>query len=185
MSRRSAPGPITASDSAWTDKSMLEEGHFYPYKTMSAEERLWWYSRFFDTRPRRLNSRFSHIACKTFRACSIRRPAASTWVCAAWMKLRDASIERRDGATTSSGSGSVAILVREQMHHKCPPHRREESCPIDRVACRRRAWKSTIIPSGATCRKPHLRGRGDGRTGDRAKGGRPARIRIGITAVVS
>jgi uncharacterized protein YecE (DUF72 family) len=34
--------------SAWTDKSMLEEGHFYPYKTMSAEERLWWYSRFFD-----------------------------------------------------------------------------------------------------------------------------------------
>src|SRR5438445_9931617 len=28
---------------------MLEEGHFYPYKTMSAEERLWWYSRFFDT----------------------------------------------------------------------------------------------------------------------------------------
>jgi uncharacterized protein YecE (DUF72 family) len=34
--------------SAWTDKSMLEDGHFYPYKTMSAEERLWWYSRFFD-----------------------------------------------------------------------------------------------------------------------------------------
>jgi uncharacterized protein YecE (DUF72 family) len=34
--------------SAWTDKSMLEEGEFYPYKTMSAEERLWWYSRFFD-----------------------------------------------------------------------------------------------------------------------------------------
>jgi uncharacterized protein YecE (DUF72 family) len=34
--------------SAWTDKSMLQEGHFYPYKTMSAEERLWWYSRFFD-----------------------------------------------------------------------------------------------------------------------------------------
>jgi len=27
--------------SAWTDKSMLEEGTFYPYKTMSAEERLW------------------------------------------------------------------------------------------------------------------------------------------------
>jgi uncharacterized protein YecE (DUF72 family) len=34
--------------SAWTDKSMLEEGEFYPRKTMSAEERLWWYSRFFD-----------------------------------------------------------------------------------------------------------------------------------------
>jgi uncharacterized protein YecE (DUF72 family) len=35
--------------SAWTDKSMLEESSFYPRKTMSAEERLWWYSRFFDT----------------------------------------------------------------------------------------------------------------------------------------
>jgi uncharacterized protein DUF72 len=34
--------------SAWTDKSMIEDGRFYPYKTMSAEERLWWYSRFFD-----------------------------------------------------------------------------------------------------------------------------------------
>jgi len=27
---------------------MLEEGQFYPRKTMTAEERLWWYSRFFD-----------------------------------------------------------------------------------------------------------------------------------------
>jgi uncharacterized protein YecE (DUF72 family) len=34
--------------SAWTDKSMLQKGQFYPHKTMSAEERLWWYSRFFD-----------------------------------------------------------------------------------------------------------------------------------------
>lgn len=34
---------------AWQDKSMLEEGHFYPIKRMKAEERLWWYSQFFDT----------------------------------------------------------------------------------------------------------------------------------------
>jgi uncharacterized protein YecE (DUF72 family) len=34
--------------SAWTDKSLLGEGTFYPRKTMTAEERLWWYSRFFD-----------------------------------------------------------------------------------------------------------------------------------------
>jgi uncharacterized protein YecE (DUF72 family) len=34
--------------SAWTDTSLLEEGTFYPRKTMTAEERLWWYSRFFD-----------------------------------------------------------------------------------------------------------------------------------------
>ena len=34
--------------SAWQDKSMLEEGRFYPIKSMKAEERLWWYSQFFD-----------------------------------------------------------------------------------------------------------------------------------------
>ena len=34
--------------SAWTDKSMLAEGQFYPRKTMTAEDRLWWYSRYFD-----------------------------------------------------------------------------------------------------------------------------------------
>src|SRR5262245_61065530 len=33
---------------AWQDKSMLEEGQFYPLKSMKAEERLWWYSQFFD-----------------------------------------------------------------------------------------------------------------------------------------
>jgi len=33
---------------AWQDKSMVEEGHFYPVKSMKAEERLWWYSQFFD-----------------------------------------------------------------------------------------------------------------------------------------
>jgi len=33
---------------AWQDKSMVEEGQFYPIKSMKAEERLWWYSRFFD-----------------------------------------------------------------------------------------------------------------------------------------
>src|SRR5215471_4587310 len=33
---------------AWQDKSMIEEGRFYPIKSMKAEERLWWYSRFFD-----------------------------------------------------------------------------------------------------------------------------------------
>src|SRR5207248_10740145 len=34
--------------SAWTDKSLLEEGTFYPRKTMTPEERLWWYSHLFD-----------------------------------------------------------------------------------------------------------------------------------------
>ena len=33
---------------AWQDRSMLEDGSFYPIKSMKAEERLWWYSRFFD-----------------------------------------------------------------------------------------------------------------------------------------
>jgi uncharacterized protein YecE (DUF72 family) len=27
---------------------MLEEGEIYPRKTMTAEERLWWCSRYFD-----------------------------------------------------------------------------------------------------------------------------------------
>jgi uncharacterized protein YecE (DUF72 family) len=34
---------------SWQDKSMLAEGRFYPLKSMKAEERLWWYSRYFDT----------------------------------------------------------------------------------------------------------------------------------------
>ncbi|HSB40234.1 MAG TPA: DUF72 domain-containing protein [Methylomirabilota bacterium] len=33
---------------AWQDRSMLEQGSFYPIRSMKAEERLWWYSRFFD-----------------------------------------------------------------------------------------------------------------------------------------
>ena len=33
---------------AWQDRSMIETGSFYPIKSMKAEERLWWYSHFFD-----------------------------------------------------------------------------------------------------------------------------------------
>ncbi len=33
---------------AWQDRSMLAEGRFYPIKSMKAEERIWWYSQFFD-----------------------------------------------------------------------------------------------------------------------------------------
>jgi uncharacterized protein YecE (DUF72 family) len=33
---------------AWQDRSMIEEGSFYPARTMRAEDRLWWYARFFD-----------------------------------------------------------------------------------------------------------------------------------------
>jgi uncharacterized protein YecE (DUF72 family) len=33
---------------AWQDRSMLEDGRFYPARSLSAEDRLWWYSRFFD-----------------------------------------------------------------------------------------------------------------------------------------
>ena len=46
--------------SSWTDKSMLEEGRFYPYRTMTPEERLWWYARFFDAVE--VNSTFYAIA---------------------------------------------------------------------------------------------------------------------------
>lgn len=33
---------------AWQDKSMIQDGSFYPLKSMKADERLWWYARFFD-----------------------------------------------------------------------------------------------------------------------------------------
>lgn len=33
---------------AWQDRSMIEEGSFYPARSMTAEDRLWWYTRFFD-----------------------------------------------------------------------------------------------------------------------------------------
>ena len=50
--RYHAEGPVTTEYRvglcAWQDKSMVEEGSFYPIKSMKAEERLWWYSRFFD-----------------------------------------------------------------------------------------------------------------------------------------
>jgi uncharacterized protein YecE (DUF72 family) len=34
---------------AWTDAALIEEGSFYPKKSMSAEARLSWYARFFDS----------------------------------------------------------------------------------------------------------------------------------------
>ncbi|HEY7653305.1 MAG TPA: DUF72 domain-containing protein [Methylomirabilota bacterium] len=50
--RYHADGPVTTEYRvglcAWQDKSMIQEGSFYPIKTMTAEDRLWWYSRFFD-----------------------------------------------------------------------------------------------------------------------------------------
>ena len=50
--RYQADGPVTTEYRvglcAWQDKSMVAEGSFYPIKSMAAEERLWWYSRFFD-----------------------------------------------------------------------------------------------------------------------------------------
>jgi len=50
--RWSPPAPL-ATDyrvglCAWQDKSMIDEGQFYPRKTMKPEERLWWYAQFFD-----------------------------------------------------------------------------------------------------------------------------------------
>jgi uncharacterized protein YecE (DUF72 family) len=48
------------------DKSMLEEGEFYPYKTMTPEERLWWYSQYFDVVE--VNSSFYAIPSPTTSA---------------------------------------------------------------------------------------------------------------------
>jgi uncharacterized protein YecE (DUF72 family) len=46
--RRRARTDFRIGLSAWTDTSLLDERTFYPRKTMTAEDRLWWYSRFFD-----------------------------------------------------------------------------------------------------------------------------------------
>ena len=35
--------------SSWADAALIEDGSFYPKKSMSAEARLRWYARFFDT----------------------------------------------------------------------------------------------------------------------------------------
>jgi uncharacterized protein YecE (DUF72 family) len=43
-----APTEYRVGLCAWQDKSMIADGSFYPIKSMKAEERLWWYSRFFD-----------------------------------------------------------------------------------------------------------------------------------------
>ena len=59
--------------SAWTDESMLQEGQFYPRKTMSPEERLWWYSHYFDVVD--VNSSFYAIpSVETTRAWVNRTP---------------------------------------------------------------------------------------------------------------
>ena len=57
--------------SAWTDKSLLDEGTFYPRKTMTAEERLWWYSRFFDAVE--VNSSFYAVPSAATTALWVRR----------------------------------------------------------------------------------------------------------------
>ncbi len=34
---------------SWADAALIEDGSFYPKKSMTAEARLRWYARFFDT----------------------------------------------------------------------------------------------------------------------------------------
>jgi uncharacterized protein YecE (DUF72 family) len=60
--------------SAWMDRSLLEESAFYPRKTMSAEERLWWYARFFDTVE--VNSTFYALPSPETSAAWVARTAA-------------------------------------------------------------------------------------------------------------
>ena len=35
--------------SSWADAALIEDGSFYPKKSMRAEARLAWYARYFDT----------------------------------------------------------------------------------------------------------------------------------------
>jgi hypothetical protein len=81
--RYHAEGPVTTEYRvglcAWQDKSMVEEGSFYPIKSMKAEERLWWYSRFFDCVG--ISSTFCARRCRPRTRCSgssARRPGSSS-----------------------------------------------------------------------------------------------------------
>ena len=42
-------GRIRVGVASWADPALIEEGTFYPRRSMRAEERLRWYARFFDT----------------------------------------------------------------------------------------------------------------------------------------
>ena len=44
-----SPRVIRVGICAWTDAALIEDGSFYPRKSMTAEARLRWYARFFDT----------------------------------------------------------------------------------------------------------------------------------------
>jgi uncharacterized protein YecE (DUF72 family) len=42
-------GRVRVGISSWADAALIEDGSFYPKKSMTAEARLRWYARFFDT----------------------------------------------------------------------------------------------------------------------------------------
>ncbi len=42
-------GDVRVGVSSWADPALIEDGSFYPKKSMTAEARLRWYARFFDT----------------------------------------------------------------------------------------------------------------------------------------
>ena len=62
--------------SAWMDKSMLEEGQFYPRKTMAPDERLWWYAQYFDVVEVNSSSTRFHRRIQPARGCSARHRAS-------------------------------------------------------------------------------------------------------------
>ena len=42
-------GDLRIGVSSWADPALIEDGSFYPKKSMTAEARLRWYARYFDT----------------------------------------------------------------------------------------------------------------------------------------
>ena len=42
-------GEVRVGVCSWADPALIEDGSFYPKKSMTAEARLRWYARFFDT----------------------------------------------------------------------------------------------------------------------------------------
>lgn len=118
--------------SAWTDRSMLEEGEFYPKKTMSAEERLWWYSRFFDSVE--VNSSFYALPSRDVTALWVERtPPGFLFSVKAWGLLTGHDVE--------------ASRLPEEVKKTLPAVQRDRRGRIsnERFGPEARAWALTAL----------------------------------------
>jgi uncharacterized protein YecE (DUF72 family) len=106
---------------------MIETGRFYPARTMTAEERLWWYSRFFDCVE--VNSTFyAPLAPRNAILWAERTPAGFLFGVKAYALLTGHHLDalRLPEALRSLLPSSVRPNARGQIeNHLVPPEARE------------------------------------------------------------